>query len=87
MGGGGSVLFVELGITAVFVAAAIVGFRRYPWVVVAGLALHGVMDFVHGRLVANPGVPDWWPGFCGAYDIAAAAWLAWSFARRPRLAG
>jgi hypothetical protein len=38
----------------------------------AGLAAHGVLDFFHGRLVANPGVPPWWPAFCRAFDVAAA---------------
>ena len=31
-------------------------------------------------LVANPGVPDFWPAFCGAYDVTAAAYLAWLLA-------
>ena len=39
------------------------------------------MDFFHGRFVANPGVPAWWPAFCGAYDVAAAGYLAWRLTR------
>jgi len=31
---------------------------------------------VHGQLIADPGVPVWWPAFCASYDITAAAWLA-----------
>lgn len=31
----------------------------------------------HGHLVANPGVPRWWPGFCLAFDVVVAAILAW----------
>ena len=60
----------------VFVAMAALGFRKTPWLVVAGLALHGVFDFFHHVLMANPGVPVWWPGWCLAYDVVAAAYLA-----------
>jgi hypothetical protein len=59
-----------------FVAAAALGFRKTPWIVVAGLALHGVFDFIHGAIITNPGVPAWWPGFCLAYDLTAATYLA-----------
>ncbi len=61
----------------VFVAMAVVGFRKKtPWLVVVGLALHGVFDFFHHTLIANPGVPVWWPGWCLSYDVVAAAYLA-----------
>lgn len=60
----------------VFVAMATIGFRTTPWLVVAGLALHGVFDFFHHAVIANPGVPVWWPGWCLAYDVVAAAYLA-----------
>jgi hypothetical protein len=59
-----------------FVAAASIGFRKTPWIVVAGLALHGVFDFIHHAVIVNPGVPAWWPGFCGAADVSLAAYLA-----------
>ena len=38
---------------------------------------------IHGRLIVNPGVPVWWPAFCGAYDVVAAAYLAFLLLR-PR---
>ena len=28
-------------------------------------------------MISNPGVPSFWPAFCLAYDVAAAAYLAW----------
>jgi hypothetical protein len=60
-----------------FVAMAVIGFRKKAaWLVVAGLALHGVFDFFHHALIANPGVPVWWPGWCLSYDVVAAAYLA-----------
>ena len=59
-----------------FVAIAALGFRKTPWLVVAGLALHGVFDFFHHTVITNPGVPAWWPGWCLSYDVVAAAYLA-----------
>ncbi len=59
-----------------FVVIAVMGFRKTPWLVVVGLALHGVFDFFHHAVIANPGVPVWWPGWCLAYDVVAAAYLA-----------
>ncbi len=74
---GGRVMIVESLIAGVFVVAASLGFRRSLWLVVAALAGHGVLDLFHARLVANPGVPAWWPAFCLTYDVAAAGYLAW----------
>lgn len=82
-GASGRVFLIELLIASVFVVAASVGFRKSMWLVAAGLAAHGVMDFFHGWLVANPGVPPWWPAFCGAYDVAAAGYLGWRLTRDP----
>lgn len=62
---------------ALFVLAAVLGFRRSLWWAVLGLAAHGVFDFVHPGLIDNPGVPAWWPMFCSSYDLVAAAYLAW----------
>ena len=59
-----------------FVTIAAIGFRKTPWLVVGGLSLHGVFDFFHHAVIANPGVPAWWPGWCLAYDVVAAAYLA-----------
>jgi hypothetical protein len=41
------------------------------------LAGHGIFDFVHAHLVANSGVPVWWPAFCLADGVSAAGVLAW----------
>lgn len=77
VGGSTRALILETIVMSVFAACAVAGSRGAPWLVVAGLAAHGVMDFFHGHLVDNPGVPAWWPGFCLGYDVAAAAVLAW----------
>ena len=81
MGGSGRVLVIESLIMGAFVVAASIGFRRSQWLVAAALGGHGVLDLFHARLVANPGVPTWWPAFCMSYDVAAAAYLAWRLTR------
>ena len=82
MTGSPRVILLESLLAGAFIAAASVGFKRSLWLVAAGLAAHGVQDAFHARLVANPGVPAWWPAFCATYDLAAAAVLGWLLLRR-----
>jgi hypothetical protein len=82
MGGTGSTLLAECAFGAAFVALAVVGFKFSPWFLVAGLAAHGVFDLFHGHVIANPGVPAWYPDFCVTYDLTAAVYLAWLIRRR-----
>lgn len=78
MGGSTRALVLELVVMSVFVVTAVAGFKGNLWLVVAGIAAHGVVDFfVHGRIVDNAGVPAWWPAFCGSFDIAMPACLVW----------
>ena len=77
MGASTHALVVESLVGIVFLAAAATGFKSSLWIVVAALAAHGIFDLVHGSVIANPGVPGWWPEFCLAYDVTAAAYLAW----------
>ncbi len=74
--GSATALAVESVLTLAFAAAAVIGFRHSLWLVVAGLAAHGLFDFFHGSLVTNPGVPHWWPAFCLAFDVALAGYVA-----------
>jgi hypothetical protein len=77
MGGSSDALLIEAAVAAVFFAAALVGFKYSLWLVVAALAAHGILDVFHSQLIANPGVPVWWPAFCSAYDGVAAGYLAY----------
>ena len=81
--GGGALLLAEMPFMLFFGAAAVIGFRTSLWIVAAGLFGHGLFDAVHGALVANPGVPAWWPAFCASYDITAALCLALILWRQP----
>jgi hypothetical protein len=77
MGGSTEALMTESIAIAAFVLISILGFKLNLWFVVAALFSHGVFDSIHARLIPNPGVPAWWPGFCLTYDLAAAGYLAW----------
>jgi hypothetical protein len=79
-GGSSQVLIIEAAVAIAFCGLALAGFKSTLWLVVAALAAHGIFDILHPHLYANPGVPGWWPSFCLAYDVAAAAYLAWLIA-------
>ena len=87
LGGRGEVIVVESVVASAFVVVASLGFTRNYWLVCGALAAHGVLDAFHGQVVTNPGVPAWWPAFCGSYDVAAAAYLAWRLAPAARSVG
>ena len=76
-------LLLESIVMAGFATAAVVGFKSSAWIVVGGLAGHGVFDAVHGNILENSGVPTWWPAFCLAYDLGAAGGLAWVIKHSP----
>lgn len=77
LGGSTHALFLESLVGAVFLAIAAAGFKWSLWVVAAALAAHGIFDLTHAAIISNPGVPSWWPEFCLAFDVTAAAYLAW----------
>jgi hypothetical protein len=84
--GRSEVWWSELAIAAVFVAGAVLGFKRNPWIAVLALGGHGVMDAFHHLLVHNEGVPRAWPGFCMSFDVTAAALVAVPMVVRTRRA-
>lgn len=77
MSGSTQALVTDALVGLAFVAAALASFKSSLWIVAAALTAHGLLDMVHARLIANPGVPAFWPAFCGAYDVMAGAYLAW----------
>jgi hypothetical protein len=81
MDGSTHTLLVEAAVATVFLAVTLVGFKHSLWLVVGALASHGIFDMFHGQLIANSGVPVWWPAFCLAYDGVAAAYLAFLLRR------
>jgi hypothetical protein len=77
MSGSIQTVVIESVVMALFVVAAVAGFKSSAWIVVVALAGHGLFDAVHGYVIENAGVPAWWPPWCLAYDVGAAACLAW----------
>lgn len=78
-----ALILESIGIVA-FILLAVLGFKSSLWLVAVALFGHGVYDFFHPHLFVNPGVPIWWPEFCMAYDVTAAAGLAWLLMRPAR---
>ena len=68
---------IEAVVMMLFAGAAVAGFKSSRWIVVVALAGHGIFDAVHDYVIENAGMPAWWPAWCLAYDIGAAAGLAW----------
>ena len=66
---------VECVVASVFVVVAAVGVTGSAWLLVAGLAGHGVKDWVQHRTgyVAHM---RWWPPFCAAVDFVVSGFLA-----------
>jgi len=81
--GGPRSLPAELIAAMIFTVIAIIGFRTSLWWVAAGIAGHGVFDWVvHPHLIANPGMPVFWPAFCGSIDVALGVLMAILLFRR-----
>jgi hypothetical protein len=86
MGASGySTVAIETAAGLVFSVLAFLAFKRSLWLAALGIAGHGFFDFlIHPSLVTNPGMPVWWPGFCGTIDIVLGAWLAIRLWKAPK---
>ena len=84
MAGSTASLGPEIAAFALFTLVAIIGFRSSLWIVAAGLLGHVAFDLIHHHLIANAGVPAWWPAFCLAIDGTLALYLAVRLWRDPQ---
>lgn len=80
MAGQTTTIVAESAIAAVFVVIAVFVARssrphEAGLVLAAGLVVHGAYDLVHGVLIANVVVPNWWPVFCGVVDVVLGGWV------------
>jgi hypothetical protein len=82
MGASGRILVIEIVIASGFILFALLGFKGNFWLVAAALMGHGIFDFIRPSVIANPGVPRWWPGFCMAFDVIFGGWLALQLLQR-----
>jgi hypothetical protein len=73
--GRGTIIAVETGVASVFVIVAAAAVTGSAWLLVAGLAGHGLKDIWQHRtgFVANT---RWWPPFCATVDFVAAGLVA-----------
>ena len=73
--GRGKVVAVETTVASIFVVIAAAAVTGSAWLLVLGLAGHGLKDWWQHRtkFVANT---RWWPPFCAAVDAVAAAIIA-----------
>jgi hypothetical protein len=69
------VLAVEVVVAAVFVVIAAAGVTGSLWLIVAGLAGHGLKDLWQHRTGFVAGT-RWWPPFCAVVDWVVAALIA-----------
>ncbi len=76
MGGSGRPLVLEISVALGFLLIAVIGFKTNLWLVAAAIAGHGLFDFVHHLFINNPGMPLWWPAFCGSFDVVFGAAVA-----------
>ena len=82
MGASRRTLAMEIVVASGFLLLGILGVKRDLWLVVAALVGHGVFDFVRPWFIENPGVPQWWPGFCLIFDVVVGGLLALRLVRR-----
>ncbi|SDE62217.1 hypothetical protein SAMN05660485_01322 [Blastococcus fimeti] len=70
-----TVIAVETGVASVFIVVAAVAVTGPAWLIVVGLAGHGLKDLWQHRtgFVANT---RWWPVFCAVVDLVAASAIA-----------
>jgi hypothetical protein len=69
------IIAVETGVAAAFVVVAAAAVTGSAWLLLAGLAGHGLKDLWQHRtgFVANT---RWWPPFCATVDFVAATIIA-----------
>lgn len=68
---------IWVGLLFVLIAMLAVGLRsRYALMLVAtGCIAHALYDASHDLLFVNPGMPSWWPIFCGSIDVILGLYL------------
>ena len=65
----------ELFGALLFSSIAALGVYSWTPLIGIGILLHGAFDLIHSHLIQNPGVPPWWPAFCGGVDIVLGSWV------------
>jgi hypothetical protein len=75
LGSSSHALVWELVMAVAFSTAAIIGALFFLTLVGIGILAHGLFDLAHDVIIQNPGVPSWWPSFCGSLDVVLGLWV------------
>jgi hypothetical protein len=70
-----TVIAVETGVASVFIVIAAVAVTGPAWLIVGGLAGHGLKDLWQHRTRFVTGT-RWWPPFCMVVDFVVATIIA-----------
>ena len=73
--GRAKVIAVETGVAFAFVLVAAAAVTGSPWLLVAGMAGHGLKDLWQHR-TSFVATTRWWPPFCMVVDFVVAAIIA-----------
>lgn len=76
-------LLAESLVALAYFAVAVISFKVNLWLVVVALFVHGMFDLGHHFFIYNSTAPEWWPGFCMAFDLFAGVYLAVLLVTRP----
>ncbi|BDX05894.1 hypothetical protein [Planctobacterium marinum] len=83
----GSVLVKEVGVSILFFLLVALALRVKPtlaaMILAVGYLLHAGYDLSHDELFINPGMPRWWPLFCGGVDGIIGLYLLHQVYRTP----
>jgi len=67
---------IEAVVATLFVLMAIFGLWISPWILIAGLFLHGLWDIAHhNKTFKLVKIPEWYIPFCAIYDWTIALYL------------
>jgi len=69
---------IEIVVAILFVLIGIFGLWFSPWLLVAGLFLHGVWDLVHHNNTYLVEIPKWYIPFCATYDMTMALYIGYT---------
>lgn len=75
----GDAIISESYICFLFILIALAGALNNIRIIGFGIFMHGVFDVFHHQLIANAGVPDWWPTFCATFDFVFGFWVMYAF--------
>ncbi len=75
----GRPVVLDIVVATVFSVMAVAAALKWRLLAGMGILLHGVFDFARGGIIGDGGAPEWWPAFCGGFDVVLGVWLLGAF--------